>query len=155
MALRVCLAESKRASRDAKSQRQSLAVRHGGTGCRCALNSDVDECINILGAASAAASALELELGLELAGHHTAGPSSLAYIRLCNPVAQAEVQGALSLTIMRSVIIMPSCQGSVKPPEAPSILLPRYAAMPALMSCNGRHIHPIGLSSDRSVDPWS
>ena len=141
--------------RDTRRSGGSLAVRHGGTGCRCALNSNFDECINILSAASAAASALESELGLELAGHHTAGPSSLAYIRLCNPVAQAEIQGVFSSTIMRSVLSMPSCQVSVKPPAAPSIWLPRCAAMLALMSCNGRRIHQTEPSSDRSVDLWS
>lgn len=144
------------ASRDTRSSGgRCLAVRHGGTGCRCALNGDFNECINVLGAASAAARVLEPELGLELAGHHTAGPSSLAYIRLCNPVAQAEVQGALSLTIMRSVISMPSCQVSVKPPASVAILLPGCAAMLALMSCNGRHIYQTELSPDRSVDLWS
>lgn len=47
--------------------------------------------MNVLGATAAAAVALELELGLELAGHHAAGPSGLADIRLGNPVAQAYV----------------------------------------------------------------
>jgi hypothetical protein len=51
------------------------------------LNGDFDECIDILGATAAAATALESELGLELAGHHDARSSGFADIRLGNPVA--------------------------------------------------------------------
>jgi hypothetical protein len=49
----------------------------------------LNEFVDILGATAAAPAALELELGLKLAGHHEAGSSGLADIRLGNPVAQA------------------------------------------------------------------
>jgi hypothetical protein len=62
-------------------------------GSRCSLSGNLDEILDVLGAAAAAAILLEPELGLELAGHHEAGSSGLSHVGFGNSVTETEVQG--------------------------------------------------------------
>ena len=54
----------------------------------------LDELVNVLGAATAAACFFQAEFGFELAGHHDACPARVADIRLCDSFAQAEIHTA-------------------------------------------------------------
>lgn len=69
-----------------------LCRRAGSCG---SLNGNLDKLMDVLGATPATPATLEIEFGLELAGHHKSGASSLADIRFGNSVAEAHVHGRL------------------------------------------------------------
>ena len=71
------------------------------------MSGDLNELMDVLGAAPATAVTLEVKLGFELAGHHNSGPTSCADFRLGDSFAQAHVHGIPLSAIMRSILSMP------------------------------------------------
>ncbi len=81
--------------------------------------SDFNEFSDILRAAAAAAAFFQAEFGSQLAGQNSAGSASFPDVRLGDSLAQAEIHtqprlAIPSVTIMRSVLIMPLSSASVK-----------------------------------------
>lgn len=68
---------------------------------------DLDEFMDVLGAAPATAVTLEVKLGFELVGHHNSCPTRCSDLRLGDSFAQAHVHGILPSAIMRSILIVP------------------------------------------------
>jgi hypothetical protein len=64
--------------------------RCGAGGCG-SLDGDLDKFMDVLGAAPATAAALEIEFGLQLAGHDQPGASGLPDLRFGNSLAEAHV----------------------------------------------------------------
>ena len=86
----------------------------GAGGCS-SLNGDLNELMDVLGAAPATAVTLEVELGLELAGHHNSIPTGCSDFRLSDSFTQAHVHGMLPSAIMRSILSMSEDRRSVNP----------------------------------------
>lgn len=94
-----------------------LQVCSSVAGGRNSLNGDVDKFVDVLGAAPATTVALEIEFGLQLAGHDQPRASCLADIRFGNSLAEAHIHGLLLPTIMRSIISIGLDRSFVNPPR--------------------------------------
>lgn len=71
----------------------------GGTGAgrRRSLNGKLDELVNVLGAATATAAALQSELGFQLTRRDNARPPGFADIRFGDTVTDTDVHGSVSI----------------------------------------------------------
>ena len=72
--------------------------------------------MDVLGAAPATSVTLEIEFGLQLAGHDQPGASGFTDIRFGNSLAEAHIHSGLLTTIMRSIISICLAWSSVNPP---------------------------------------